>query len=55
MQTIFLNHQKHFDTYQGVFWKEETKGYLNMNKKKVLQLLSMCEWACKLPNNSLFL
>ena len=30
---FLLNHQKHFDTNQGVFRKEETKGYLNMNLK----------------------
>ena len=28
---FLLNHQKPFDSNQGVFWKEETKGYLNMN------------------------
>ena len=28
---FFLNHQKTFDTNQGVFQKDETKGYLNMN------------------------
>ena len=31
---FLLNHQKHFDTNQGVFRKDETKGYLNMNFKK---------------------
>ena len=26
-----LNHQNPFDTNQGVYQKDETKGYLNMN------------------------
>ena len=28
---FLLNHQKHFDANQGVFRKEETKSYLNIN------------------------
>ena len=28
---FLLNHQKYFDTIQGVFRKEETKGYLDIN------------------------
>ena len=28
---FLLNHQKPFDTNQGEFLKEETKGYWNMN------------------------
>ena len=28
---FLLNHQKCVDTNQGVFQKEETKGYLKMN------------------------
>ena len=31
---FLLNHQKRYYTNQGVFLKEETKGYLNMNFKK---------------------
>ena len=33
---FLLNHQKCLDTNQGVFWKEESKGYLNMNYKKIV-------------------
>ena len=33
---FLLNHQKHFYTNQGVFRKEETKGYLKMNLKKIV-------------------
>ena len=51
-----LNDQKHFDTKQGVFRKEETKGYLNMNlKKDMFRILKFCEWAFELPQISIFL
>ena len=41
---FLLNPQKPFNTNQGVFQKEETKGYLNMNfKKKMLQMLKFRE------------
>ena len=35
---FLLNHQKYADTNQGVFQKEETKGYLKMSKKNVINI-----------------
>ena len=54
-ETIFAYPQKCCNTYQGVFRKEETKGYLNMDFKKVLQMLIMSELASKILQNSIFL
>ena len=52
---FLLNHKKCFNTDHCVFRKEQIKGYLNMNLKKVLQMLIICELATKLPQNLIFL
>ena len=42
-------------TNQGVFRKDQTKGYLNMNKNPVLQMLICVQESLQLPQNSMFL
>ena len=56
MPTMFAQPTETLRYQSGRVSEKETKGYLNMNlKKNLLEMLSMCEWACKLPKHSVFL
>ena len=46
-----VRHQVTLSSFQGVFLKEETKGYMNINKQNGLQILKMCKSASKLLQN----
>ena len=49
-----LDHQDAQSICQGVFWKEETKGYINNNLKIWSQMINKFKWASKFSQNSIF-
>ena len=50
-----LKDQLFWGTYQGIFWKEKTKGYLSINLySMVLQMNLFFLWTSNLPKNKIF-